>query len=125
MRQVGGRLKSDYRYTGSTVYNTFPWPQDASDKQRELVETKAQAVLDARAQFPDSTLANLYDPLTMPPVLVKAHQELDRAVDKCYRSQPFTSERQRVEYLFKLYEELTRPLVSQKKPARRSKKAGD
>ncbi len=77
----------------------------------EDAEAKAQAVLDARAKFPLATLADLYDPLTMPADLVKAHAELDRAVDACYRSQPFTSDRQRVEFLFALYENYTAPLL--------------
>ncbi len=75
-------------------------------------ETCAQAVLDTRERYPDSSLADLYDPLTMPPDLVKAHQQLDRAVDRCYRPQPFTSERNRIEYLFQLYEEYTAPLLA-------------
>lgn len=81
------------------------------DKQYAAVETAAQAVLDARKDFPNATLADLYDPLTMPPALAKAHVALDRAVDKCYRPEPFTSERQRVEYLFALYEKLAAPLL--------------
>ena len=111
VRQVGGRLKSDYRYSGSMVYNTFPWPESPSDKQRTAVEKAAQVVLDTRKEFPNATLADLYDPLSMPPVLAKAHAALDRAVDKCYRAEAFTSERQRVEYLFALYEKLTAPLL--------------
>lgn len=83
----------------------------ADDKKRMTVEVKAQAVLDARAKHPLSTLADLYDPLTMPPDLVKAHAELDRVVDQCYRSAPFTSDRQRVEFLFALYEQYTSPLL--------------
>ncbi len=83
------------------------------EKQKEAVEKAAQDVLDARSQFPDSSLADLYDPLAMPSVLAKAHTKLDRAVEKCYRSQPFPNERNRVEYLFKLYEQLTAPLVAQ------------
>jgi hypothetical protein len=78
--------------------------------------------LDVRAQFPNATLADLYDPLSMPPALVKAHAELDRAVDHCYRPQPFTSERQRVEYLFALYEQLTAPLLPTAKPKRAVRK---
>ena len=74
-------------------------------------ETAARNVLDARKKFPGSTLADLYDPLAMPAELVKAHVELDRAVDLCYRPQPFQSDRQRVEYLFGLYEKLTAPLL--------------
>ena len=84
MRTVCGRLKSDYRYSASIVYNNFPWPENPSEKQKQAIEAAAQAVLDARAQFPDSSLADLYDPLTMPPVLLKAHQQLDKAVDAAY-----------------------------------------
>ena len=76
------------------------------------MEAAAQGVLDARAQFPGSSLADLYDPLTMPPALLKAHQSRDKAVDKCYRPQPFTSDAKRVEYLFELYEEYTRGLLA-------------
>jgi hypothetical protein len=110
VRQVCGRLKSDYRYSAKLVYNNYPWPE-AADKQRAAVEKAAQAVLDVRKEFPNATLAQLYDPLKMPPALVKAHAALDRAVDKCYRADPFTGERQRVEYLFALYEKLTAPLL--------------
>jgi len=86
------------------------------------VETTAQAVLDARAQYPASTLADLYHPLAMPAPLLKAHQQLDRAVDRCYRSEPFPSDRHRVEYLFALYEQLTAPLVATAKPARKGRR---
>jgi hypothetical protein len=79
-------------------------------------------VLDARKEFPNATLADLYDPLSMPPSLVKAHAALDRAVDKCYRPEPFTSERERVEYLFALYEKLTAPLLPST-PKKKSRKA--
>jgi hypothetical protein len=83
----------------------------ADGKKVAAVEGAAQAVLDARAAYPTSTLADLYDPLTMPPDLVKAHAALDRAVDRCYRAVPFTSDRQRVEFLFALYERYTAPLL--------------
>ena len=83
MRAVCCRLKSDYSYSNNIVYNNFPWP-DATDEQKAAIEKLAQAVLDTRAQFPDSSLADLYDPLTMPPNLLKAHQNLDRAVMKLY-----------------------------------------
>ncbi len=106
-RTVCGRLKSDYRYSGSIVYNNFPWPENPTTKQIDTVETAAQAVLDARKQFPESSLADLYDPLTMPPVLVKAHQQLDKSVDLCYRPQPFPNETKRIEFLFELYENYT------------------
>jgi hypothetical protein len=121
MRQVGGRLESRYRYSGSMVYNNFPWPDAASEKQRAAVEAAAQGVLDARTASPNATLADLYDPLAMPPALVKAHAKLDRAVDLCYRPQPFQNDRQRVEYLFALYEKLTAPLILPAKKGRRKK----
>ena len=122
VRQVGGRLKSDYRYSGSMVYNNFPWPDSPDAKHAEAVEAAAQRVLDVRTGYPDSTLAQLYDPLKMPPHLRKAHDLLDRAVDKCYRPEPFTSERQRVEFLFVLYEKLTAPLIAAAKPKRAIRK---
>ncbi|OFV94685.1 MAG: hypothetical protein A3F68_11325 [Acidobacteria bacterium RIFCSPLOWO2_12_FULL_54_10] len=111
VRQVSGRLESRFQYSGKIVYNNFPFPEAPSEQQRAAVEAAAQAVLDARKQFPDATLADLYDPLTMPPALAKAHAALDRAVDRCYRSQPFENDRQRVEHLFSLYEKLTAPLL--------------
>ena len=138
VKQVCGRMKSDYRYSNKLVYNNFPWPEpapDASDKagaefakRRAAVEACAQAVLDARAPHlaRGSTLADLYDPLTMPPELVKAHQALDRAVEKCYRPEPFPADRDRVEFLFALYENLTTgPLAAAmaEKPKRRRKPA--
>ena len=119
MRQVCGRLESRYRYSNKLVYNNYPWPQDMTAKQRLAVEAAAQAVLDARAEYPTSTLADLYDPLTMPGPLLQAHQALDRAVDRCYRPEPFPSDRHRVEYLFALYEQITGPLVAAAKPARK------
>lgn len=124
LRVVGGRLKSDYRYSGSMVYNTFPWPETPTVKQKTAVEAAAQAVLDARKWFPDCSLADLYDPLSMPPVLLKAHAQLDRAVDLCYRPQPFENDRQRVEYLFALYERLIAPLIPAS-PKRRRKGASN
>jgi len=121
VRTVCGRIKSDYRYSTNLVYNNFPWPAAGTDKQRAAVEATAQAVLDARAQYPTSTLADLYDPLMMPAPLLKAHQALDRAVDRCYRPDPFPSERHRVEYLFALYEKITAPLVASAKPKRKGR----
>jgi len=119
VRQVCGRLKSDYRYSAKLVYNNYPWPQEVTDARRQRVEESAQAVLDARAQFPDSTLADLYDPNAMPTALRRAHSQLDTAVDRCYRPQPFTSERQRLEYLFGLYEQLIAPLTATPRRQRR------
>lgn len=106
MRYVAGRLKSDYNYSNTLVYNNFPWPEDPTPKQKENVETAAQAVLDIREKYPDSSLADLYDPLLTPPDLLKAHQTLDRAVDACYGKRKFPNERERVEFLFEKYQEL-------------------
>ena len=100
-----GRLKSDYRYSKDIVYNNYPFPKDISTKNKNTVEEKAQNILDIRAAFTDSSLADLYDPLAMPPKLKKAHQELDRAVDKCYTKRTFKSDKERIEFLFELYEE--------------------
>ncbi len=111
VRAVCGRLKSDYRYSGGIVYNNFPWPVDATDRQKRAIEEAAQKVLDAREQFPDSSLADLYDPLTMPPVLVKAHQALDKAVDAAYGKRTFASDAERVAFLFEEYQKLVSPLM--------------
>ena len=106
MRAICGRLKSDYSYSNTIVYNNFPWPNPTPD-QRAKIEQTAQAILDARAKFPDSSLADLYDDLTMPPELRKAHQENDRAVMEAYgfdwRSM---TESDVVAELFKMYEKL-------------------
>ncbi len=116
LRSVCGRLKSDFRYSAGIVYNNFPWPESPDDKHSAAIETTAQAVLDARAGFPDSTLADLYDPLSMPPALVKAHQTLDRAVDAAYlaaekaagRKAPrLGTDAERVAFLFERYQQLT------------------
>jgi hypothetical protein len=122
MRTVCGRMKSDYQYSINIVYNNFPWPEP-SDTQRQKIEAVAQTVLDARAQFPQSSLADLYDPLTMPPALVKAHQALDRAVDACYRKAAFASDAQRVEFLFERYQQLTSLLPTEKKTTKRKAKS--
>ena len=151
MRAVCGRLKSDYRYSASIVYNNFPWPEPA-EKQQTTIETAAQAVLDARAKFQNPTpldpplsrgkleappltsgsgggvctLADLYDPLTMPPELVKAHQVLDRAVDAAYGKNGFKAEAERVAFLFERYQQLTAPLAlaSEKVVKNRGRKKG-
>lgn len=131
LRHIGGRLKSDYRYSLSLVYNTFPWP-DATPAQRGQIETLAQAVLDARAlpKNATSTLADLYDPDTMPAELRRAHRELDVAVDRLYRRTPFASDRERVEHLFTLYQRLVDPLQNEgvrqnRRVARRKRDAAD
>jgi len=100
-----GRLKSDYRYSKDVVYNNYPFPKDVSEKNKLHVKQKAQAILDIRAEFKDSSLADLYDPLAMPPRLKKAHQALDKAVDKCYTKKAFKNDKERIEFLFELYEE--------------------
>ena len=108
MRTVAGRLKSDYSYSPA-VYNSFSWPE-MTDAQRTRIEELSKAVLDARAMFPDSSLDVLYDQDAMPPALRRAHQNLDRAVDRLYRRSGFASERERVEHLFALYEKIYTPL---------------
>jgi hypothetical protein len=99
-----GRIKSDYRYSNEMVYNNFPWPENPTDKQKKAIGKAAQEVLDARAQFLNSSLADLYAHNTMPPVLTKAHQQLDKAVDVCYGVKVFALETKRMEFLFELYE---------------------
>ncbi len=96
-------MKSDYRYSIGLVYNTFPVPDTTPAKVRKI-EKLAQAILDARAEFPDATLADLYDPVTMPPTLKRAHRALDQAVDRLYRRKPFTSEHDRLQHLFERYQ---------------------
>jgi len=117
MRAVCGRLKSDYSYSNTIVYNNFPWPKP-TEKQKTEIEKFAQAILDARSQFPDASLADLYDPLTMPKDLLKAHQRLDKAVETAY-SRSFDNDSQRVAYLFELYQKLSGELFIESK-----KKAG-
>ena len=114
VRQICGRLKSDYRYSNSLVYNNYPFPLSPTEAQNKKVEDAAQAVLDARSKYPNSSLADLYDPVTMPPDLVKAHQALDKAVDLCYRPQAFGTELARVEFLFGLYEQYAAPMFGNK-----------
>jgi len=104
VRHVCGRLKSDYRYSKDIVYNNFPWPENPNEEKVKAIESAAQEVLDVRAKYTDSSLADLYDPLTMPADLVKAHQNLDRAVDAAYGKRTFNSSAERMEFLFGLYE---------------------
>jgi hypothetical protein len=115
VRYTCGRLKSDYRYSNTIVYNNFPWPENPSKKQIEAIEKNAQKVLDIRSEYPKCSLADLYDPLTTPSALLKAHIELDRSVDLAYRSQPFPSDARRMEYLFELYEKYTADLFTTEK----------
>ena len=124
LRYIGGRLKSDYRYSIGLVYNTFSLPPVPAERLQRLAPY-ADAVLAARANHPDATLADLYDPDLMPADLRKAHQALDRAVDRLYRRSSFTSDRDRVEHLFGLYEKMRVPLTAEaegKRKKRRVKK---
>jgi hypothetical protein len=124
MRATCGRLESRYQYSINIVYNNYPWPtlpeppatadatrptpaQAASQKKRAAIEAAAQAVLDARASFPEASLADLYDPLAMPPALSKAHQQLDKAVDAAYAYKGQPDDASRVAFLFGLYEQIT------------------
>jgi len=111
LRQIGGRLKSDYRYSVGLVYNAFPWPE-ASEQQKSRIRTLAQAVLSARLEHPNATLADLYDADIMPQKLRKAHRVLDEAVDRLYRPAAFPGDRDRAEHLFSLYERLVTPLIA-------------
>lgn len=123
VRNVGGKLKSDYRYSAKLCYNTFPFPE-ISSKQKEMLNLYAFAILEQRAGHMGKTLAQLYDPDLMPKGLKEAHQELDEAVEKCYRLQPFTSDTERLEYLFKMYEEMVKKdtLFAKQKKKRATRK---
>ena len=114
MRTVAGRLKSDYRYSAKIVYNNFPWPE-VTDTQKETISKTAKAILDARALYPDSSLADLYDELTMPVELRKAHQKNDRAVMEVYGmtkivngKKTWLTESETVARLFEMYEDITK-----------------
>ena len=121
LHHIGGRIKSDYRYSIGLVYNNFPVPPEGADLSR--LEPLAQAVLDTRAAHPDATLADLYDPDLMPPNLRRAHQALDRAVDRLYRRGGFTSERERFEHLFMLYERMQSPVEAAAKAGKKRRRA--
>jgi hypothetical protein len=137
MRYTCGRLKSDYRYSNSIVYNNFPWPELAEIHKKNqplaqvspaqaAIENAAKSVLDVRTKFQSgdqpATLADLYDPLTMPPALLKAHQKLDAAVDKAYEAsggkKSYKSDAERVAFLFDLYQKLTSLLPADTKKAK-------
>jgi hypothetical protein len=121
MRYTCGRLESRYSYSNTIVYNNFPWPQNLPKQKVIGVEKLAQQVLKVRERYPKSTLADLYDPLTMPADLLKAHRDLDKFVDSCYRPQPFENEMQRIEFLFDLYKKYTQPLFGSEKKKRSRK----
>ena len=103
---VGGKLKTDYRYSAKLCYNTFPFPK-LNDKKKETINQYVFAILDERAKYPEKTMAWLYNPETMPSGLKQAHKELDLAIEQIYRLAPFHSDEERLEYLFKLYDEMT------------------
>ena len=107
MRTVAGRLKSDYSYSTTIVYNNFPWPE-VTNKQKEAISKTAQGILDARKLYSDSSLSDLYDPLTMPIELRKAHKTNDKAVLKAYGLKPDATEQEIVQHLFEMYEQLTK-----------------
>ena len=121
LRHIGGRLKSDYRYSIGLVYNTFPVPPVPAERLQRL-EPYADAVLTARAAHPNATLADLYAPDLMPVELRRAHRALDGAVDKLYRRSPFSSDRERVEHLLGLYEKMMVPLAASATPRRRRRR---
>ncbi|HMK55325.1 MAG TPA: type IIL restriction-modification enzyme MmeI, partial [Dissulfurispiraceae bacterium] len=122
VRSVAGRLESRYSYAPA-VYNNFPWPDHPTEKQTTAIKEAAQQVLDTRAAHPESSLADLYDPVAMPPDLRKAHQTLDRAVDAAYGKKVFTSDAERVAFLFDLYQKYTSLLPAVEKKKKRTKKS--
>jgi hypothetical protein len=103
---VAGRIKLDYRYSSTLCYNNFPFPAISSE-QAVMLNQKAEAVLTTRELYHEKTMAWLYDPDTMPAELLTAHRALDAGVEQCYRTKPFTSDEERLEYLFALYEQMT------------------
>ena len=118
-KQVCGRIKSDYRYSNTIVYNNFPFPTNVSDRLKEQVEQKAQEILNIRQRHFTSTLADLYDPKTMPDDLRIAHKELNKIVDKSYGKQSFDTEMERLQFLFDLYEGYTAGLFVKEKKKRK------
>ncbi|MDD3044876.1 MAG: class I SAM-dependent DNA methyltransferase [Candidatus Delongbacteria bacterium] len=122
MSNICGRLESRFQYSASIVYNNFPWPENPTRVQQINIEKAAKKVLETRSLFPNNSLAELYDPMTMPIQLVKAHNELDRAVDLAYRSQPFVSDANRMEFLFELYEKYTADLFKKEKGKKNSRR---
>ena len=105
MKTVGGKLKTDYRYSKNVVYNTFPFPKITNNQKNEI-EKLVNLILDARDEEYTKTLAQLYDPDKMPDRLKEAHKNLDLYIEQCYRKKPFESDEERLAYLFKLYEKM-------------------
>ena len=106
VRAVAGRLKTDYRYSSALCYCSFPFPS-LTEKQKNSITDHVYNVMEEREKYPEKTMSDLYDPKKMPAGLRKAHQDLDVAIELCYRSKPFTSDEERLEHLFRLYEEMT------------------
>ncbi|GAK37538.1 type II restriction enzyme, methylase subunit YeeA [Bacteroides graminisolvens DSM 19988 = JCM 15093] len=104
---VGGRLETRYRYSAQLCYNTFPFPKISEEKKKQI-ESAAEEVLLCREDYPDKTLADLYDPDKMPDNLRQAHHALDLIVESCYQDKPFENDEERLECLFKLYEKMTK-----------------
>lgn len=124
IRQVAGRLESRYRYSVKLVYNNFPWPDSPPEKAVQIVEVCAEAVLTVRDRYPDSTLADLYDPLTMPADLVRAHRRLDKAVDKLFRRTVFTGDLDRFQHLIELYRVKVEGMIPAEKATRKRRAPG-
>jgi len=122
VRIIGGKLKTDYRYSAKLCYNTFPFP-NITNKQKETLNLYVFAIIEERAKYSSKTMAQLYNPDTMPSGLKKAHKDLDEAIEKCYRLQPFKNDTERLEYLFKLYEEMIKKdtLFAKEKKTRKRK----
>lgn len=120
-RSTSGRLKSDFQYSISIVYNNFPWPKDATEEKLKAIEEAAKDVLDTRAKYSNSKLADLYDPLTMPADLLKAHEHVDKAVDVAYGYTGAKDDASRVAFLFKLYERYRGSLLIATKGRQRAK----
>ena len=121
VRYTCGRLKSDYRYSKDVVYNNFPWPESPTERQIAAVSDSAKRVLEVRERFPNASLADLYDPLTMPPELVEAHKTLDQAVDAAYGRRRMATDSERVAFLFELHNKYTTLLLSEE-PVRKGRR---
>src|SRR5690606_23026975 len=119
---VGGKLKTDYRYSAKLCYNTFPFPE-INARQKESITQYVFDILDERAKYSEKTMAWLYNPETMPAGLKRAHHELDLAIERIYRLAPFNSDEERLEYLFKLYDEMNKrdTLFAKERKARKKK----
>jgi len=125
LEYIGGKLETRFQYSKNIVYNTFPFPNISDQRKQELTQTTFR-ILEEREKHPDKTLAELYDPDKMPDGLREAHRLNDLAVERCYRSKPFEADEERLEYLFKLYEQMIQEeqekdtlFAKEKKPRKR------